>query len=453
MARGEENLEIKARDPATEAYLVRALKTTIPLVLVETVSSLYSLADTYFVSGLGMEALAGVGVAGYIIWLYTVVFALFQTPLMILVSQSIGAELKEKAREVIGEACVKGGFTILLVTIAYYLASPIFLAVQSGLSGTAYDNALTYLLIRVAGLPVFYFSMCFDTAIIATARTRITLLVNTLGLTANIILDPLLIYGYLGFPRLGIAGAAYATVISSVFTIPLQIHYLGKLGLKPALRNDNSFFTKIICLGAPAFLERLVFSLGNNVYAGVISRISPRVMAAHNIGLRIESLIYMPGFAFATTASTLVGQKIGEGRVDEARKVGFETIKLGALTMGLLGLVIAAGGRVLVTPFSPDEEIAGLAATYLLIAGLSELGLGLSMVVGGAIRGAGNTKIPFLVNTASLYLFRVVPSILLSKPLGVIGPWLAMFIDVYARGLILLAVYRRVFHKLAVKHV
>ncbi|MGB9827202.1 MAG: MATE family efflux transporter [Thermosphaera sp.] len=110
MARGEENLEIKARDPATEAYLVRALKTTIPLVLVETVSSLYSLADTYFVSGLGMEALAGVGVAGYIIWLYTVVFALFQTPLMILVSQSIGAELKEKAREVIGEACVKGGF-------------------------------------------------------------------------------------------------------------------------------------------------------------------------------------------------------------------------------------------------------------------------------------------------------------------------------------------------------
>ncbi len=445
--------DVKAKEPVEETYLTRALKTTIPLVLVETISSLYSLADTYFVSGLGEEALAGVGVAGYILWLYTVVFALFQVPLMILVSQSIGAGLKEKAQGIIGEVCVKGGFTILIVTATYYVASPLFLTIQSGLSGTAYDNALTYLIIRVAGLPVFYFSMCFDTAIIATARTKITLLVNTLGLTANIILDPLLIYGYLGFPKLGIAGAAYATVISSAFTIPLQLYYLGKMGLRPAIDSGNGFFRKIISLGAPAFLERLVFSLGNNVYAGVISRISPRVMAAHNIGLRIESLIYMPGFAFATTASTLVGQKIGEGKIEDARKVGFETIKLGALAMGLLGLVVAFGGRILVTPFSPDEEIAALAATYLLIAGLSELGLGLSMVVGGAIRGAGNTKIPFLVNTASLYLFRVAPSIILSRPLGVIGPWLAMFIDVYARGLILLVVYRRMFHKLAVKHV
>jgi len=111
------------------------------------------------------------------------------------------------------------------------------------------------------------------------------------------------------------------------------------------------------------------------------------------------------------------------------------------------------GGKALVKPFSPDGEIAELAATYLLIAGLSELGLGLSMIVGGAIRGAGNTKIPFLVNTVSLYLFRVAPSILLSKSLGVIGPWLAMFMDVYARGIILLIVYRKMFHKLAVKHV
>lgn len=447
------DLNLKSEEATGETYLARALKTTIPLVLVETVSSLYSLADTYFVSGLGEEALAGVGVAGYILWLYTVVFALFQTPLMILVSQSIGAGMREKARRILGEVCVKGGFAIIMVTVAYYLASPALLTIQSGLSGAAYDNALSYLLIRVTGLPVFYLSLCFDTAIIATARTKITLLVNTIGLIVNVILDPLLIYGHLGFPGLGVSGAAYATVISSVTTIPLQLHYLRKLGLKPSLDSGESFFKKTVSLGAPAFLERLVFSLGNNVYAGVISRISPRVMAAHNIGLRIESLIYMPGFAFATTASTLVGQKIGEGKVEEAGRVGFETIRLGALTMGLLGLAIAVGGRALVEPFSPDGEIAELAATYLLIAGLSELGLGLSMIVGGAIRGAGNTKIPFLVNTVSLYLFRVAPSILLSKSLGVIGPWLAMFMDVYARGIILLVVYRKMFHKLAVKHV
>lgn len=417
------------------------------------VSSLYSLTDTYFVSGLGGDALAGVGVSSYILWLYNVVIALFQTPIMILVSQSIGAGLRDKARSIIGEICFKGGLIILLITGAFYALSPAILAFQSGLTGEAYDYALTYLAIRVIGFPIFYLSMCFDTSIIATGRTKLTLLVNTVGLTVNIILDPLLIYGYYGVPCMGIAGAALATVISSAITIPLQIYYLRMLGLSPLLEKSNSILSKALRLGYPAMIERLVFALGNNVYAGVISRMGARVMAAHNIGLRIESLVYMPGFAFSITASTLVGQRIGEGNIDEAKKVGLETVKLGVLVMGVLGLFIALTGRFLSEPFSPDDEIADLASKYLFIAGLSELGLGLSMVVSGGIRGAGNTKIPFLINTMSLYLFRVVPSVILSSTLGVLGPWISMFIDVYARGVILFLVYEKWFHKLAVRHV
>lgn len=437
----------------TENHLQRALATSIPLVFVEMVSSLYSLIDTYFISGLGDSALAGVGASSYILWLYNVLLALFQTPIMILVSQSIGAGLKNKARSIIGEICFKGGLIILVITGVLYTFSPTILAVQSGLTGEAYDHALTYLSVRVLGLPLFYLSMCFDTSIIATARTKITLLVNTIGLVGNMILDPLLIYGYLGFPRMGVAGAAVATVVSGTFTIPFQLYYLSALGLSPSLGRDNSVLFKAMKLGYPAMLERFVFALGNNVYAGVISRMGPRVMAAHNIGLRIESLVYMPGFAFSLTASTLVGQKIGEGRIDEAKRLGLETVRLGVLVMGGLGLLLALTGRFLSSPFSPDEEIAGLASTYLLIAGLSEPGLGLSMVVSGGIRGAGNTKIPFIINSLSLYLFRVIPSIILSKPLGVLGPWISMFVDVYARGIILFLIYYKRFDKLAVKHV
>ncbi|MEM4977113.1 MAG: MATE family efflux transporter, partial [Desulfurococcaceae archaeon] len=90
-------------------------------------------------------------------------------------------------------------------------------------------------------------------------------------------------------------------------------------------------------------------------------------------------------------------------------------------------------------------------STYLLLAGLSELGLGLAMVSSGAIRGGGETRLPFLVNTVSMILARVVPAVVLARVLGVVGPWLAMFVDVYVRGFTLYALFRLRFKKIARK--
>jgi Na+-driven multidrug efflux pump len=171
-------------------------------------------------------------------------------------------------------------------------------------------------------------------------------------------------------------------------------------------------------------------------------------MAAHNVGLRVESLIYMPGFAFSLTASSIVGRRLGSANLEEAKKTGWRVIKLGALIMGTLGVLVGLTGYYLVAPLSPSEEIRKLASIYLLLAGFSEGGLGLAMVTSGALRGAGNTKIPFYVGVSSLFLVRVTLSLILANPLGPLGPWLAMFLDVYVRGIILAIIYVKYFHKL-----
>ncbi|MCY0868013.1 MAG: MATE family efflux transporter [Desulfurococcus sp.] len=429
-----------------------ALKTALPLVFVELANSIYSLTDTFFVKGLGSDAIAALGIAGYLLMLLQVFFTLFQTPLLVLASQSLGAGDTRGARLVAGSIILEGVFYMILVSAILYPFSPVIIQLQSGASGPVLDYSLEYFRIRLAGFTILFVSLALDTMIIASGKTFLSLISNSLGLTANVVLDPLMIYGLYGFPKLGVAGAAWATVVSSVMVIPLQLYYLRKLKLLPATSItpfNPSMMKTVVKLGLPAFIERGVLSFGHNVYAGVISRLGATAMSAHSIGIRVESLIYMPAFAFSITASTLVGRRVGEGDLEGARRLGVKVVWLGAIVEGVLGVIVALLSYYITEPFSPSSEIHSLASIYLIIAGFSELGLGLGVISSGAMRGAGNTKIPFAINSLSIIVFRITPSFILARYLGVIGPWLAMFMDVYFRGIVAFIVLTRYFQRIA----
>jgi len=435
---------------SVDSELREVLKTSLPLVLVELVSSLYSLIDTYFISGLGAGALAGLGISMYVLMLLQSAIVLFTTPVLIVVSQSLGAGRLDLARSFLAGVLLVGGvYTTVLGLLSYLFSEPLVVLV-SGARGLVLEYSVEYLKLRCLGLIALYATTALDMVIISTSKTQYSLIANATGLALNAVLDPLLIYGYWGLPRLEVAGAALATVISNTAVIPLQLVLLGRLGLtpsKPLLLRVTT--VKAVRLGLPVVAERLLFALGNNIYAGVIARLGEIAMAAHNVGLRVESLIYMPGFAFSLTASSIVGRRLGSGSLEEAKRTGWRAIKLGALVMGSLGALLGLTGYYLVAPFSPSEEVRRLASIYLLLAGFSESGLGLAMVTSGALRGAGDTKIPFYVGVSSLFLVRVTLSLILANPLGPVGPWLGMFLDVYVRGVVLAVIYVKHFNKLA----
>ena len=435
---------------SVDSELREVLKTSLPLVLVELVSSLYSLIDTYFISGLGAGALAGLGISMYVLMLLQSAIVLFTTTVLIVVSQSLGAGRLDLARSFLAGVLLVGGvYTTVLGLLSYLFSEPLVVLV-SGARGLVLEYSVEYLKLRCLGLIALYATTALDMVIISTSKTQYSLIANATGLALNAVLDPLLIYGYWGLPRLEVAGAALATVISNTAVIPLQLVLLGRLGLtpsKPLLIRVTT--VKAVRLGLPVVAERLLFALGNNIYAGVIARLGEIAMAAHNVGLRVESLIYMPGFAFSLTASSIVGRRLGSGSLEEAKRTGWRAIKLGALVMGSLGALLGLTGYYLVAPFSPSEEVRRLASIYLLLAGFSESGLGLAMVTSGALRGAGDTKIPFYVGVSSLFLVRVTLSLILANPLGPVGPWLGMFLDVYVRGVVLAVIYVKHFNKLA----
>ncbi len=420
-----------------------------PMVISELGDSLYSIADTYFVSRLGTTALAAVGLGSYLSWLFFVAVALFAAGSMVFVAQSYGAKAIERAREALGETIVLGALTVFCIALgAYTVAEPLIILLGGKSEHSLVELAMSYFRVRILGLPILATALIMDSAVRAIGATRLSMIAVLSSATLNIVLDPILIFGLLGAPAMGVAGAALATVLSIAYMIPLELAFLRKLGLLPIVKLRMLYVRRIVEIGGPVALERLVFAVGNNAYIAFIARCGDAALAAHQIGLRIESFIYMPGFAFSIAASALVGQRIGAGSIDDGKKVGFEAAKIATILMAVLGIALAIAAPVVVKPFATSREVAKLASIYLILAGLSEPGLALAMTIGGAIRGGGNTVVPLVINASGLYLFRVLPAAFLTKVMGVVGAWLAMFIDVYLRGAIFFLVYAKRFEKL-----
>lgn len=409
----------------------------------------YSITDTYFVSGLGEAALAATGLGSYLSWLFFVINSMFYTGVLVYTAQSKGTGVEEKARRGLAEAILYGIPIMLAISLAAFLFADQLVCIVSGGDQAIMPLATAYFMTRVLGLAIVMIAFSLDAALRGLGYTKYSMYSAVFSVAVNIILDSLLIYGYLGFPAYGVAGAALATIISIALMIPVELFYLKKVHHTPIFTRSITEFIGITKLGLPVAGERSIFALGNTIFIGLMSRCGQVALAAHNIGIRIESFIYMPGFAFSLAASTLVGQRIGAGDRVGAKKIGLETIKIGTLLMGLLGLVVAIASYYIVAPFSPTEEVRELAAIYLILAGLSEPGLALTMIGAGGIRGAGETRIPLIVNGVSFYLSRILPSLILIPVLGVIGAWIAMFTDVYVRGFIFLLIYVKWFDKIA----
>jgi len=434
----------------------RALEIALPLMLAESVDSVLWLIDTYFVAGLGEAALAAVGAGGYLGWLMFVGGSLYFMGALVLVAQAVGAGDWERARRATGEALTANVALSLPLAAAAWHAAPALVDALTGpgVGAAVKAMAVEYFRARLLGLPFTYAALVLGAAYRGVGRTRPVFYATLAFATVNAVLDPLLIYGLLGAPRLGIAGAGYASAVASaVYAAGLWALAPRHLGFTPAPAPPRGLAWRATVLGAPALAERLAFVAGNLVYLGVVARCGEAALAAHTIGVRIESLAFLPIFAIGESAASLAGQAVGAGRVAEAKRYGWEVAKLNALAGALAAALIAALAPHAPSVFTGDPLVARLARDYLLIAAATEPFFGVAISLTMAIRGAGNTLVPTAINLASLYALRVAPATLLPRllPEGlcVYGAWAAMAVDMAGRALVSAVVYRRWFERLA----
>ncbi|MBQ6859497.1 MAG: MATE family efflux transporter, partial [Clostridia bacterium] len=161
-------------------------------------------------------------------------------------------------------------------------------------------------------------------------------------------------------------------------------------------------------------------------------------IAANSFGVTAESLCYMPGYGIASAAATLIGQSIGAGRKDLARRLGVLTTCLGIAVMSVSGALMYAFAPVMIGIMSPDPAVVELGARVLRIEAFAEPMFAASIVAAGVFRGAGDTLMPSIFNFASMWGVRLPMAALLAPKLGLVGVWIAMFSDLTVGGILFL---------------
>ncbi|MCE4600021.1 MAG: MATE family efflux transporter [Desulfurococcales archaeon] len=434
----------------------KALVIALPLMLAESVDSILWLMDTYFVSRLGDNALAAVGVGGYLGWLTFAGGSLFYTGALVLVAQAVGAGDKSAASKSSGEILTSNALLGVPVLAAMWYLAPYLVGFIAG-ARVGYDVkmlSVEYYRARLLGIPFTYAGLVLGAVYRGVGRTRPVLYATLVFATVNGVLDPILIFGLLGVPSMGVAGAGYASSIANVVYAAILYAMAGRtVGFSVRPRPPGRYALLGARIGFPALVERLAFVGGNVGYIGAVARCGEEALAAHTVGVRVESIAFLPLFSIAEASAALAGQEVGAGRVPQAKRVGWEVAKLNALAGSIVMLVLVALSGYLPRIFTNTPSVVDLARLYLWIAGATEPALGVIMSIGMTIRGAGNTTVPTLINLVGLYLLRVLPAGILPHymPAGycVLGAWLAMGIDVTGRGLAMVLVFRRYFERLA----
>jgi putative MATE family efflux protein len=269
-----------------------------------------------------------------------------------------------------------------------------------------------------------------------------TLIVNIL----HVIMAYPLIYGYLGLPALGVKGAAIAVAISecmgAVFLLMRSLH---KEYISIGEKLDLKLTVMTLKLGYPIFIDRLLQNAGSLVFAKVILLYGTTVYAAHQVGLAIEAFSFMPGYGIAVAAATMVGQNLGAGRLEHARISAYEANRLAVVLMAAMGLVFFFFPYALLRAFTSDPEVIRYGILYMKIVAFAQVPLAITMVVGGSLRGAGDTGFIMFATIAGMWFVRIPIAALLATVFKaeIHYVWSVMILDWLVRMLFLLWRYRR----------
>ncbi len=421
----------------------KILKLASPIIVVNLLYTVESMFSLVLVSGISPSAVASVGFSLSLLWFIYSLMAVSYTGTSVLTAQRVGAG-KDPAPVLLTGLVIS--FLIALPLTFLGKGVVLFLMEKLGASAEVLRLSEEYLTPIFWFITVGFLTNTFYAAFNGSGDTKTPMKVALLMNVVNVATAYVLIYGKLGFPALGVQGAGWGIVLSELTAFLIYLFLVFRLGrpFPVPLRVDLSVPGRFLRVGLPTAVERAVTSLSFNVFIGFLAGFGDKVLAAHQIGLRVESLSFMIGFGFMVASTVIAGQNFGAGNIRGLVYGVRFTAVLTAVLMGSVGLVLILFPRYLVLPFSRDQEVIGWAVYYLIIVGISQIPMAVAVIHSGALKGMGKTTVPMVVNVCSFWLFRIIPSYLLLKVVqSPLVPWTFMTVEMFLRALILFLAFRR----------
>ncbi|WP_457600876.1 MATE family efflux transporter [Hydrogenivirga sp.] len=421
----------------------KIVRLALPIIVVNLLYTVESMFSLVLVSGISASAVAAVGFSLSLLWFIYSLMALSYTGTSVLVAQRVGAG-KDPSPVLFTGLLVS--FLIALPLTFYGKGLVLFLMSFLGASDTVVSLASDYLTPIFWFITVGFMTNTFYGAFNGAGDTKTPMKVAVLMNVVNISTAYCLIYGKFGLPKLGVQGAGWGIVLSELLAFLIYL-YLTRVKGRPfklTFGVNRKLFLRFLRIGTPTAVERAITSLSFNVFVGFLAHFGDKVLAAHQIGLRVESVSFMIGFGFMVASTVIAGQNYGAKNLPGLIYGVKFTAKLTAFLMGVLGVLLIAFPKYLTLPFSRDPEVIRWAVYYLIIVGVSQVPMAYAVIFSGALKGMGRTTVPMVVNVASFWLFRIIPSYLLLKVVySPLVPWTFMTVEMFLRALFFYFAFKR----------
>lgn len=404
--------------------------------------------DTFMLSQYSAKAVAAMSLVHQYVFFILLIYMMVSIGASILIAQCLGAGKREEAgRVAVASLILVAGVSVVLSLVVVLGARPLLAAYHLDPEVELY--ARQFLLIY-GGLSTFTALNVGQASIVrAWGYSRDPMVVNVVALFITVAGNALCLFGFWGFPVLGVPGVAASTVLSQVvacalFAVIMQRRKEIALPLGTLAKLPRSTYRAVLAIGVPTVGENLSYNVSQIVILSMIARLGTTSLTTFGILLAVLRYVFMPGVSIGSGTQIKVGYLVGAGKHDLAQARVYRYFAVGFLISLAAMLVVAAARRPILGVFSANPEVLGLAGSVLLVAVFHEPCRSVNTIVIPALKGAGDVRFPVYVGIVSMWGVSVLGAWFLGirLGLGLLGVWLAMAADECLRGAIMLLRWR-----------
>jgi putative efflux protein, MATE family len=422
------------------------MKYSLPAMLENILQASLGLIDSLFIAQISLVAVTAVGLVNGILAVYQAVFIALGVAVSTIISSLFGSHDKVNiSKESLASIKLAIIFGLLLGFFSLFLGHP--LLVLLGADQDVINQALPFFRITAGTSILMVLLTVMGSLIRATGDNSGPLYINILVNILNVIFNGLLIFGYLGFPKLGIVGAGIASSLARLIGVIVLFH---RLQTSPAKINIGDFWQKspykqLLRRAIPIMGERLTMRLGDLVIFAIVISYGSQIFAGNSIGETISSYNYLPTFGMATGLSVLVSYDFGEKNYKAIKKITNQALKITILLSTSIGAIIYFAGPNLSNFFTDKKEVIAASMLVLLVSFISEPVVSGVLIYTSALQAIGDVKTPFLATSFGMWLIRICLGYILGTVchLELLGVWLAVLLDNSFRCLYLRFIYRK----------
>lgn len=442
-----------AIDPATPSEAVdeerRAtqpadgiLQLAWPAIVGNLLMSTVGLVDIKIVGSLGPSAVAAVTTGNRMFFMLQGVLMAVTAGTTALVARAWGADDRDEAERITRVSvvvCIGVSITMAIPGLAF---AEELAGVFRGLDPQAVAQAADFIRILSIFNVVFALSFVLSTACRAAGDTITPLWIGAITNLVNVALVYILVYGVAGIPSFGVAGAAMANGLAfslgAIIFVVMWLRGTLVVGVGPSGAITRNRIREIFRIGYPAGIEQAVWQLGFVAFLWVVALYGTEPYAAYGIGVQILALSFVVGFGFSIAASTHVGQKLGAQDPDGAEESGWHAMRLAVASMIVLGAIVILTAEQVAAFMIDDPEVVRLTVVFIYILGACQPLMAIEFTLGGALRGAGDTRFPLYTVLTGLVGVRVALSALFAFS-GLAVEWIfaALIADYIVKGAML----------------